>query len=94
MDFDPENDDHIIQKGNKMPDITELNRLSYTVSAIDRECAVVPAEAYKNTPNGETIKNIGFTGLKVGQAGTENWRHFRDVRESDRIKRMGNYQIY
>jgi len=52
----------------------------------------VPAEAYKNTPNGETIRNIGFLGLRVGNTGTANWRHFRDVCEEDRIKRMGKFK--
>lgn len=95
-DFDPENDERnfqkfdcldIIQKGNQEAALTELDRLSVVVREIERSCAIVPADSMKNTPNGETIENIGFRGIKLGSEGCASWKHFRGVHENERIKR-------
>jgi hypothetical protein len=54
----------VIQKGNSQKDITELDRLSFTVRRIDALCAVIPKESYKATPNDELVPNLSFKGLK------------------------------
>ena len=77
----------VIAKGNAESDITELDRLSFTVRRIDTLCAVVPTESYKSTPNGELIQNIGFKGIKTGTFGIESFRHFRDIPEHVKIRK-------
>lgn len=104
QDFDHENDDRkffllknfldIIQKGNQKSDVTELDRLSYTVYKIDQECAVVPTEAFKSTPNGELIKNINFTGEKTGCFTIDSFKHFRNIPEEEKIRYSGNFEYF
>lgn len=77
----------MIAKGNAESDITELDRLSFTVRRIDSLCAVVPAESYKSSPNGELVKNIGFKGIKTGQFALDSFRHFRDIPEHIKIRK-------
>ena len=78
----------MIAKGNAESDITELDRLSFTVSRIDALCAVVPTEAYKTTPNGELVRNIGYRGIKSGQFSLDSFRHFRDIPEPIKIRKQ------
>ena len=54
---------------------------------IDHDCSLVPYEAVKTTPTGETIENIGYRGSPAGQIGhLANYRHFRDSPETNRLK--------
>lgn len=104
--FDPENIDRklditcltgnlleIIQRGNQQANVTELDRLSYVVHTIDQECAVVPAEAFKGTPNGELVKNINFRGEAPGKFTLASFRHFRDIPEEQKIKVSGKWNF-
>ena len=60
--------------------ITELDRLSYIVKMIERECAVVPKGSFKFTPLYEVKKNEGFKGLSAEDGfKSENWKHFRAI---------------
>ncbi len=77
----------VIAKGNAEKDITELDRLSFTVRRIDYLCAVVPAESFKNTPTGELVKNVSFNGIKTGQFTLQSFRHFRDIPEPLKIRK-------
>jgi len=47
--------------------ITELDRLSYTVRTIENDCAVVPIGAFKLTPTSEIRYNETFKGLSIDQ---------------------------
>ncbi len=68
-------DDDLVIPAKK---VTELNRLSFVVSQIEHNCAVVPKGSYKFTPLKETIKNEAFRGLSKDQAfSLSNWQHFR-----------------
>jgi radial spoke head protein 9 len=78
-------DDLIIEPSNfELPagkkGITELDRLSYLVYIIEKECQTVPIGALKMTPIHEVRRNEGFRGLR-GQAAfaLENYVHFRAV---------------
>lgn len=77
----------IIQKGNSVKDITELDRLSFTVRRIDALCAVVPKDSYKATPNDELVPNLGFRGLKQDDVTLHSFRHFRDIPQDIKIKK-------
>lgn len=56
---------------------------------IDQQCAVVPAEAFKSTPNGELVKNINFRGEAPSNFTLDSFRHFRDISEEEKIKVAG-----
>jgi hypothetical protein len=57
------------------------------VRRIDTLCAVVPAESFKSTPNGELIKNLGFKGIQTGKFSLDSFRHFRDIPEHIKIRK-------
>jgi radial spoke head protein 9 len=60
--------------------VTELDRLAYVVSAVEKECQVVPIGALKMTPIHEVRRNEGFKGLRGASAWSlENYVHFRSV---------------
>ena len=60
--------------------VTELNRLSHVVNAIENHCAVVPKGSYKFTPLKEAVTNEAFRGLSQDAAfSLSNWQHFRVV---------------
>jgi radial spoke head protein 9 len=66
--------------------VTELNRLSYVVQAIENSCAVVPRGSYKFTPLKETVKNEAFRGLNKDQAfALGNWQHFRPIQQAEKV---------
>lgn len=71
--------------------MTELDRLSYIVHTIDHECAVVPTESFKSTPNGELVKNINFKGVAPGGFTIDSFRHFRNISEEEKIRFSGNF---
>lgn len=60
--------------------ITELDRLSYLVFAIEKECQAVPLGSFKYLPIHEVRRNEGFKGLRGPAAfKLENYVHFRAV---------------
>jgi radial spoke head protein 9 len=44
--------------------VTELDRLSYLVNAVDQDCFLIPQGSFKMTPIKEIRKNEAFKGLK------------------------------
>lgn len=64
---------------------TELDRLSYVVSAIENDTHVVPEGAFKLTPKHELRRNLAFKGLdKRDLKKLEKYYHFRNVQEQDK----------
>ena len=60
--------------------VTELDRLSYLVSVVEKECQIIPAGAIKMTPLREVRRNEGFKGLRGPAAlALESYVHFRNV---------------
>lgn len=47
---------------------TELDRLHYTVSAIENDCHIVPKGAVKMTDQHEVRNNVAFRGLSEEEA--------------------------
>ena len=64
---------------------TELDRLLYTVRAIENDCHIVPKGAFKLTELHEVRRNNAFRGLSETEAFCiTNYSHFRNVQ--DKIK--------
>lgn len=60
--------------------LTELDRLHYTVLAIENDCHIVPQGAFKLTEEHEVRRNNAFRGLTVDKAMTlVSYSHFRNV---------------
>lgn len=60
--------------------LTEQDRLSFVVHAIDMQCQIVPVGSYKKTPLGEVRINEAFRGLKFDQLSQlESYMHLRPV---------------
>lgn len=56
---------------------TELDRLAYTVRAIETDCSLVPIGAFKLTPSHELRYNDTFCGLNMTDANRiECYQHF------------------
>ena len=63
--------------------VTELDRLSNTITQIEHSCASVPKGAVKFTPLQKVVLNEGFKGLSQEDASSlDNWCHFRDVEQT------------
>lgn len=59
---------------------TELDRLQFTVAAIENDCHIMPKGAVKMTDQHEIRKNNAFRGLSIDDAvRVENYSHFRSV---------------
>jgi radial spoke head protein 9 len=59
---------------------TELDRLSFTVRAIENDCQLVPIGSIKLTPKHEVRRNEAFKGLTLEAAlNPENYIHFRSA---------------
>jgi hypothetical protein len=78
----------IIARGNQQANVTELDRLSFVVQNIDMECSIVPFNSFKSTPNGELVKNLGYKGMSSDQLSLDNFRHFRNIPEELKIRKM------
>lgn len=64
---------------------TELDRLAYTVRAIDIDCASLPVGALKLSPLHELRYNDSFKGLNTGEAADlSNYQHFRNPLTSEK----------
>lgn len=66
------------QNQKRRNELTELDRLSYVVRAIEIDCALLPIGALKLTPTKEIKYDSNFKGLAILDAGKlENYMHFR-----------------
>lgn len=61
-------------------DITELDRLSYTVHQIEGRCQVVPIGSLKKTPLGEITRNDAWEGVMMAKVDSlESYMYLRPV---------------
>lgn len=66
-------------------DVTELDRLSYTVCQIDMQCTVVPCGSYKMTPLNEVHRNEAFEGCMMEKiCDLSSYMHLRPVQTQDK----------
>lgn len=65
--------------------LTELDRLSYVVNAIENDCQLVPVGSIKMTPMHEVRRNQAFKGLSPNEAtNLGNYMHFRNVQSGSK----------
>ena len=65
--------------------MTETDRLSYVVRAIDRDCSVVPVGGFKMMPINELRRNDLFEGLNSEDLNKkEKYVHFRPVENQEK----------
>jgi radial spoke head protein 9 len=65
--------------------MTELDRLSFVVKAIENDCQIVPLGSIKLTPLHEVRKNEAFKGLCQETAfSEESYLHFRSAQTKDK----------
>ena len=50
-------------EGFRKRNLTEEDRLLYTVLAIENDCHIVPQGAFRMTPEHEVERNVAFRGL-------------------------------
>lgn len=82
-----END--VLVVSSKGKNITELDRLAYTVNEIDRQCHLVPEGSTKLTPLHEIRRNEAFVGLNKDDAiCLSKYYHFRRVEFKDKVDQM------
>ena len=66
-------------------DVTELDRLSYTVMQIDRQTTVVPVGSYKMSPLNEVSYNEAFEGCMMEKICELNsYMHLRPVQTQEK----------
>jgi len=69
----------------EIPDLTELARLTWHVSAIDFDCSVVPQGTLKLTVAHEVERDEKFNGLNLEDVfNLENYSHFRVVQAKEK----------
>lgn len=74
-------------------DLTELDRLAYTVNEIDRSCATIPKGALKYTPTHTVVQNEAFRGHSVRDANNlSNWQHWRNVEQDDKQELIARHE--
>lgn len=67
-------------------DVTELDRLAYTVFQIDRQCTVVPCGSYKMTPLSEVHRNEAFEGCMMDRVcDLSSYMHLRPVQTQEKV---------
>lgn len=59
-------------------DLTELDRLTFIVFAIENDCSIAPVGAFKMTPIHQVRRNEAFHGLQADQD-LQSYLHFRNV---------------
>lgn len=70
--------------------VTELDRLSFVVTAVEESCQLVPKGAYKLTPNNEIRQDETFNGLTIQNGSSlENYQHFREPLELKNREKIG-----
>jgi radial spoke head protein 9 len=68
---------------------TELDRLHFTVQAIENDCHIMPKGAVKLTENHEVRRNTAFRGLSCEEALTiEGYQHFRNVQDMSKLSSL------
>lgn len=70
-------------EAQKIPpkNFTELDRLSFTVKAIENDCQIVPLGSVKLIPKHEVRRNEAFKGLSAEEAlDLKSYIHFRSAR--------------
>lgn len=74
-------DDSVEVKPTIIPkNLTELDRLAYTVCAIENDTHVIPEGAYKLIPKHEVRRNESFRGLEKKECtNISKYYHFRNV---------------
>ena len=73
----------------KGKNITELDRLAFVISEIERQCHLVPEGSVKFTPLHEVRRNEAFRGLsKEDAVSLSKYQHFRRVEFKDKIDQM------
>lgn len=72
--------------------LTELDRLSYTVRAIEIECQIVPIGGFRMCEQHEMRYNDSFRGLSAKNLSLKNFQHFRYPQTESAIKKMGIYE--
>lgn len=66
-------------------DLTELDRLTTVVCAIENDCQICPVGSFKMTPDHEVRRNEAFRGLNCDDSGKlENYLHFRNVQTQEK----------
>jgi len=81
IDTESEDDEVKIPPKN----LTELDRLSFVVMAIENDCQVVPVGSIKLTPLHEVRKNEAFKGLSHETAFSEqSYLHFRSAQTKEK----------
>ena len=62
-------------------DLTELDRLTYVIYAIENDCTIAPIGAFKMTPTHQVRRNEAFRGLPNNAESLQlkNFLHFRNV---------------
>lgn len=81
MDTESEDEEAKVPPKN----MTELDRLSYVVMAIENDCQVVPVGSVKLTPLHEVRKNEAFKGLTSESAFLEeSYLHFRSAQTKEK----------
>jgi len=73
--------------------VTEVDRLAYTVEAVEHDCCILPRGAYYLTATGDIVKNDAFRGLSSDDSRKlTSYQLFRaplDTRTAARIRRAG-----
>ena len=83
--FDEENEGDSFRPRTKKKNMTETDRLSFVVRAIDRDCAVVPVGGFKMMPINELRRNDLFEGLNSEDLDKkEKYVHFRPVENQEK----------
>ena len=86
--------DDELTEGNFKPltrkkNMTETDRLSYVVRAIDRDTSLVPVGGYKMLPINEIRRNDLFEGINSEDLGKiEKYLHFRPVENQEKIDKI------
>ena len=83
--FDEENEDDSFKPKIKKKNMTETDRLSFVVRAIDRDCSVVPVGGFKMMPINELRRNDLFEGINSDDLDKkEKYAHFRPVENQEK----------
>lgn len=86
VDDEADDDENRIVKPRKL---TEVERLSAVVRAIDSDCFIVPIGAFYMAATGEICRNLEFRGLTAEQARKlESYGLFRDAQQESTLLRI------
>ena len=86
LNIDEETEGDSFKPKLRKKNMTETDRLSYVVRAIDRDCSVVPVGGFKMMPINELRRNDIFEGLNSEDLNKkEKYVHFRPVEKEKNI---------